>query len=95
MLSCREMAHRYAGDYLDGQLGWRERIMFRWHLLICKNCPRFIAQMRKVRTLLYKRPDNSVIVAADSAVQELATRLADIYVAQRKVAAQKNSPPPL
>ena len=40
MLSCRELAHRHASDYLDGQLGWRARLGVRYHLLICDHCRR-------------------------------------------------------
>lgn len=87
MLSCRELAHRHASDYLDGQLGWRKRVGVRYHLLICDHCRRFIAQLRKVRTLLRNKPDNTPIV--DLATQELAVKLGEIY------AVQKKSSPPL
>lgn len=87
MLSCRELAHRHASDYLDGQLGWRQRVGVRYHLLICDHCRRFIAQLRKVRTLLRNKPHSNPIV--DPVTQELALKLGEIY------ATQKKSSPPL
>ena len=87
MLSCRDLAHRHASDYLDGQLGWRARLGVRFHLLICDRCRRFVAQLRKVRVLLRNKTDSSSVV--DPATQQLAVELAAIY------AAQKKSSPPL
>ena len=87
MLSCRDLAHRHASDYLDGQLGWRARMGVRFHLLICDHCRRFVTQLRKVRVLLRNKTDSSSVV--DPATQQLAAELAAIY------AAQKKSSPPL
>lgn len=92
MLTCRELAHRHASDYLDGQLSWRRQLGVRYHLLICKHCRRFVAQLSKVRTLLRRKPEN--IAASDADSQELANKLADIYRHQ-KAEQQKKSPPPL
>ena len=99
MLSCRELAHRHASDYLDGQLNWRVGLGVRWHLLICAHCRRFVAQLRKVRTLLRSAPltgfaagvatVGNAAAGSDAAAQELGMRLADFYLTQ------KNSSPPL
>lgn len=96
MLTCRELAHRHASDYLDGQLGWRERLGVRYHLLICKHCRRFVAQLSKVRTLLRDRPKSAPVNdSADQlsqqliSQQQLAEQLAKVYEQQKK------SPPPL
>lgn len=45
MLSCKEVTER-AGDWTDGQLGFRERMAIRLHLLICRFCRRFLQQYR-------------------------------------------------
>lgn len=87
MLSCRDFAHRHASDYLDDQLGWRARLGVRFHLMLCDNCRRFIAQLRKVRVLLRNKPASVPVV--DTATQQLAVELGEIY------AAQKKSSPPL
>lgn len=87
MLTCRDVAHRHASDFIDGQLSWRARLGVRLHLLLCDNCNRFIAQLRKVRVLLLNKSQSEAPL--DPAAQELAIKLADIY------AQQKKSSPPL
>lgn len=87
MLSCRDLAHRHASDYLDGQLGWRARLSVRFHLLICDRCRRFVAQLRKIPVLLRDKP--AIEPVADAETQQLARKLREIY------ASQKKSSPPL
>ncbi|MFT3929395.1 MAG: zf-HC2 domain-containing protein [Spongiibacteraceae bacterium] len=97
MLSCRELAHRHASDYLDGQLGWRARLGVRFHLMLCDNCRRFVAQLRKVRVLLRNPSIASAPIdklPPDPATQELAAKLADAYQ-QQKITSEKKSPPRL
>jgi predicted anti-sigma-YlaC factor YlaD len=88
MLTCRELAHRHASDYLDGQLGWRGRVGVWFHLMRCDYCRRFIAQLRKVRVLLrnasqHPNPLQSN-VGVDPATEELAYKLAEVYATQKK-----------
>ncbi len=45
MLSCKDVTER-AGDWTDGQLGFRQRLAVRLHLLICAFCRRFLRQYR-------------------------------------------------
>jgi hypothetical protein len=52
VLTCREMAQQQASDYLDKQLTVRQRIGFRLHLLLCRNCRHFMRQFRQVRRVL-------------------------------------------
>jgi hypothetical protein len=47
-LSCREVT-RLVLEGEDRRLGWRERLGVRVHLVICKACPRFIAQVALMR----------------------------------------------
>lgn len=95
MLTCRELAQRYASDYLDGQLGWRARFGVRCHLLICEHCRRFVAQLRKVRTLLRDRvPSDSIpSPAEEAAARELGGRLAAAYTAHKQSPEEKKPPP--
>jgi hypothetical protein len=44
MLSCRELIHLVASDAL-ADAGWSTRLQFRLHLLICRNCRRYVTQM--------------------------------------------------
>ncbi len=91
MLSCRDLAHHYASDYLDDQLGWRSRLGVRFHLLICEHCRRFVTQLRKVQKLLREKPPRAPLIDDGDLIaqQQLGERLAEIY------AAQKKSSPPL
>ena len=51
MLSCRELNER-ATDYLEGQMGLRERAGFKLHLMMCKHCGSYVDQLSKTITLL-------------------------------------------
>lgn len=45
MLSCKDVAQQ-ASEYIDQQHGWRQRMAFRLHLFICRNCRGYINQLR-------------------------------------------------
>jgi len=72
MLTCRELVHQHASDYLDGQLSWRRRLGVRFHLLICDHCRRFLRQLSLVQAVLARRPPPPV---DDAEVSALAERL--------------------
>ena len=40
-MNCREVAD-FLSDYLDGALPLRQRLMFRLHLLVCRDCRRYL-----------------------------------------------------
>ncbi|MFJ4604948.1 MULTISPECIES: anti-sigma factor family protein [Pseudomonas] len=71
MLTCKEQVAR-SSDYLDGQLSFRETLMVRHHLLFCRNCRRFMRQMRVMQATLKALPDKP-----DENVDALAERLAE------------------
>ncbi|HEX5844275.1 MAG TPA: zf-HC2 domain-containing protein [Pseudomonas sp.] len=70
MLSCKELV-AHSSDFLDGQLRLHQRLAVRLHLAQCRNCRRFIKQMRLSQAVLRKLPD-----AAVPELDELAARLA-------------------
>lgn len=45
MLSCKDVAQQ-ASDYIDQQHSWQQRLAFRLHLFMCRNCRRYIGQLR-------------------------------------------------
>ncbi len=47
MLSCKEVARKIASDEFQGA-GWRERLALRLHLLLCRHCRRYAAQLRAI-----------------------------------------------
>ncbi|MBH3429578.1 anti-sigma factor family protein [Pseudomonas alkylphenolica] len=59
MLSCKELVAR-SSDYLDGQLTLGENLLARQHLLFCKNCRRFIKQMRLTQATIKALPEAPV-----------------------------------
>ncbi|MEO4047793.1 zf-HC2 domain-containing protein [Pseudomonas sp. CAU 1711] len=56
MLTCQELV-AHSSDYLDGQLRLRERIAVRAHLAMCRNCRRFIRQMKVTQAVLRQLPE--------------------------------------
>ncbi|PWK30125.1 anti-sigma factor family protein [Pseudomonas sp. OV226] len=70
MLTCKEQVAR-SSDYLDGQLSFREKLMVRHHLMFCRNCRRFIRQIRLMQATLRAMPEEAV-----PDVDALAERLA-------------------
>ncbi|GLZ87835.1 hypothetical protein Pres01_38860 [Metapseudomonas resinovorans] len=70
MLTCKELVAR-SSELLDGELSFRERMAVRRHLMLCRNCRRFIKQMRLTQAVVRLLPE---IPAAD--VDDLAAHLA-------------------
>lgn len=54
MLNCRDVAHE-ASDYIDDNLSWWRRLMFRLHLFICHNCRVFVSHVHTTREFIRKR----------------------------------------
>lgn len=51
MLRCRDIEH-HASEYLDNELSGVLRLRFRMHLLICRNCRRYLRQLQLTVTSL-------------------------------------------
>jgi len=47
-LNCKQVTHLVL-QREDRSLSWRERLGVRFHLLICKACPRFVRQVELMR----------------------------------------------
>ncbi|MBU3071310.1 zf-HC2 domain-containing protein [Aestuariicella sp. G3-2] len=83
MLSCHDLAHKYASDYIDGQLNWRQRLAVFMHLLICVRCRRFVTQLRLVCRVVKQR-GRDVIKGSTPDLDALASRLHKEYATQKK-----------
>ena len=71
MLSCRELAED-ADRYLDGELSLWERVKVRFHLALCKNCCRYLDQLRlAVATLRHAAPDERPHVQVEAVADRL------------------------
>ena len=47
MPTCEEVAQK-ASEYLDGELSFREAMLLRLHLAMCKTCNAFVRSIRRV-----------------------------------------------
>ena len=47
MLKCKDVTRKIARDEL-AEAGWRERLGVRLHLLLCRHCRRYVAQLRAI-----------------------------------------------
>lgn len=50
-LTCRDVTEQ-ASDYLEGDLPWGRRMVFRFHLAMCGACRTFVQQIDLVRRAL-------------------------------------------
>lgn len=71
MLSCKDLV-AHSSDFLDGQLSLRERLGVQVHLAMCRNCRRFIRQMKVSQKVLRQLPDAPI-----PELDALADRLAE------------------
>ena len=50
MISCKELED-FILDYLDGNLSLRQRLSFRVHLALCRDCRGYLAAYKRARQL--------------------------------------------
>ncbi len=55
MLKCRDVAHQ-TSDYIDNTMSGWARLRFRFHLLICFYCRRFVNHVRITRDFMRRKP---------------------------------------
>lgn len=92
MLSCNDLAHHHASDYIDGQLSWRDRLRVHFHLLICVHCRRFVQQLKLVRKVLRRSdnlPDGTDHEPDQAALRSLSEQLHQLHDSQ----SQSTTPP--
>lgn len=77
MLSCKELV-AHASDYIDAQMGLRQRWSVRMHLAMCINCRRFIRQLRLSQRVLRQLPRGQ-----SAELDALAAKLAELRRQQR------------
>ena len=65
MLTCQEATAK-ASLMVDGELGFRERIAVRMHLMMCANCRRFARQFKAlVSSMASRKRSRSEAVASE------------------------------
>jgi hypothetical protein len=71
-LKCRDIASG-ASDYVDQHLGFRQRIAFACHLLICDNCRAFLRHWRQALALYRRMPASTLTDHEAKAIADRAT----------------------
>ncbi len=66
MFKCKDIGYR-ATEYLAGEMTLTQRVQFRLHLSICRNCQRFMQQINLLTQTLpqhtFPEPDDAQIEA--------------------------------
>ncbi len=74
MKNCKETSVLVTQS-LDRGLTFQERFAMRLHLLICRNCARFMKQMHLIRTLLRIENEAEQTGLTDKARERIASKL--------------------
>jgi anti-sigma factor ChrR (cupin superfamily) len=74
MLTCREVTDN-ASAMIDAELGLRKRIAVRLHLMMCKNCRRFVRQLRTLVGSLASRSEADSQSASEEFVDQTMKKL--------------------
>ena len=73
MLMCRDLAE-IASDYIDGELGARQTLSVKMHLMMCQHCRTFIGNLRASTELMQAHssghPDEELLRRIDERVSE-------------------------
>jgi len=56
MLTCRELTE-VVTDYLEGRMGFADRLRFQLHLGLCRHCRAYLRQMKATARTLGKLPE--------------------------------------
>lgn len=74
-LTCKQ-ATLLASHSMDERLTLHERLILRWHLLICQNCTNYFSQIKLIRKIIRHR-QKSTTHLSDVARQRIAQALSD------------------
>ncbi len=73
-MSCQEITE-FLADYLDGQLPLRQRLVFWLHLLVCRDCRRYLdsyaTTIRLTRALGANSPAENLATVPEELVQAI------------------------
>lgn len=75
ILTCKQ-ATLLASHSMDERLTLHERLILRWHLLICQNCTNYFSQIKLIRKIIRHRQESTAHLS-DEARQRIAQALSD------------------
>lgn len=79
MIDCRE-AEEFLDSFLEGSLSFREKLSFRLHLSVCRECRAYLADYKATRGLVKEAESLS-----ESATTEMPEELVRAILASRRV----------
>lgn len=69
MFKCKDIAE-HSSDYLDQRLSWQQKLAFKLHVFICKNCRRYMRQFQQTITSIKLVKSQPKISPAERALAE-------------------------
>ena len=91
MLTCEQMT-ALVTDYVEGRLRLTERAKFKLHILMCKHCREYLAQMRKIQVRSDERSSNPCSEASTRAQVSCATSSAAARSRTKSIATRSRVP---
>ena len=70
MMTCQEIAE-FLADYLEHSLPFRQRMAFKLHLALCRDCRRYLATYKKTQQLVQTLKDTEAMCGSEKLSQEL------------------------
>ncbi len=86
MMTCKDIAD-FLSEYLDRTLPWSQRLVFRLHLLLCRDCRRYLDS--------YQKTDHAICQLKDpgtSQEESVPEDLVKAILAARRVQATDSHP---
>ena len=90
MLSCKQITELIT-DYLEGRMGFGERMRFQVHVGMCKHCRAYLRQMKATVAAVGQLPDEPM---PDDVRDEMRKRFANWQAAKAASSASKKDPEP-
>lgn len=69
-MTCKDIAE-FLADYLDRSLPWKQRMRFRLHLLLCRDCRRYLDSYQKTQGVIRTLKDASAPPGEEQVPEEL------------------------
>ena len=73
MLSCKDI-NQYTDKYIDGELSIKQRLLVRFHLLMCVHCRKYVRQLAAAINVFRAPPQKQY---SDEQVKNIVDRLFD------------------
>jgi len=65
MLSCKQVTE-IVNDFVEGRMGWRQRLSFHLHIGMCRACRTYVRQVQRTRDLTGQVTDEPIPPAVEA-----------------------------